>query len=179
MFVCVSIRVCLCARKLKEPLSFRFHATRYGLCMLFLVYRATPNLFILSVCLNLLLPSRFPGMSVFAQRKVRRRKIYCCSTDKHPLKMEAKALSLRAIVDAPLWQVEGHLKCSGESVSLSAAAVEDLLAAHWNAERYVSVLILESVIHFSPWHVSAISHRSPRNSVVSVSHGPDCAHIFL
>ncbi len=43
--------------------------------------------------------------------------------------MKAKALSLRAIVDAPLWQVEGHLKCLGETVSLSAAAVEDLLAS--------------------------------------------------
>lgn len=140
MFVCVSIRVCLCACKLKEPLSFRFHATRYGLCMLFLVYRATSNLFSLSVCLNLLLLSRFPGISVFAQRKVRRRKIYCCSTDKHPMKVEAKALFLRAIVDAPLWQVEGHLKCSGESESQCrcGGGPPGLGAAHWNAERYVS-----------------------------------------
>ncbi len=78
----VSAYKCVCVRASWKNL-FRsvFHATRYGLCMLFLVYRATPNLFSLSMCLNLLLPSRFPGIIVFAQRKVRRRRIYCCSTD--------------------------------------------------------------------------------------------------
>lgn len=56
----VSVYECVCARgSWKNLFCFLFYATRHGLCMLFLVYRATPNLFSLSVCLNLLLPSAF------------------------------------------------------------------------------------------------------------------------
>lgn len=94
-----------------------------GLCMLFLVYRATQNLFSLSVCLNLLFPSRLPGIIVFAQCKVRCHRIYSCSGDKRPLKMEGKALYFHAFVDASLWQVEGHLNCSEESVNRSVAGL--------------------------------------------------------
>ncbi len=43
--------------------------------------------------------------------------------------MEAKHCLCTLIVDVPLWQVEGHLKFSWESVSLGVAAVEDLLAS--------------------------------------------------
>lgn len=94
-----------------------------GLCMLFLVYIATQNLFSLSVCLNLLFPSRFSGIIVFAQCKLRCHRIYSCSRDKRSLKMEGKALYFRAFVDASLWQVEGHLNCSEESVNRSVTGL--------------------------------------------------------